>query len=106
MALAINVKVTLDDPFTMVNEEALAQETTQQNCKKGEGGGDTLCNNLKPVISNVYEHSITGSIQVVNVGVNPGILWDNIGYDMVCNVATVFEWCDIAKQGRTLYEIP
>ena len=28
MALAINVKVTLDDPFTIVNEEALAQQTT------------------------------------------------------------------------------
>ena len=34
VALAINVKVTLDDPFAMVNEQALAEETTV-NCPKG-----------------------------------------------------------------------
>ena len=28
IALAINVKVTLDDPFTMVNEKATAETTT------------------------------------------------------------------------------
>ena len=28
VALAINVKVTLEDPFVMVNEQALAEETT------------------------------------------------------------------------------
>ena len=31
IALAINVKVTLDDPFTVISEEAAAQVTTDSN---------------------------------------------------------------------------
>ena len=39
VALAINVKVTLDDPFTMMNEKALAEETTTNGNPSCDSGG-------------------------------------------------------------------
>ena len=36
LALAINIKVTLDDPFVMLSDEAIAQTTTDDESGTGE----------------------------------------------------------------------
>ena len=101
-ALALNIKITLDDPFLMLSGKAVAQTTTYTFTQICKGSNGTLCNNLKPNISTVWKHKITGNITVAAVGVDLGWWYKSIGYDYICQAAQPAEWCDIAKQGRFL----
>ncbi|MBU2903429.1 hypothetical protein KO529_01425 [Arenibacter algicola] len=60
-AIGINIKVTLDDPFEMVNEKALAQETTViiPSCS-------SMCSSFDEVICHYYIEAANGDRMLIS----------------------------------------
>ena len=93
VALAINVKVTLDDPFVLLSEQALAQESSDPNGSNGGSTGRSV-NGLLPGLGTQSYHSCWawrltgGSVGPGGIGVNgeyvPGRNYDCSGWSGYC----------------------
>jgi len=102
LALAINIKVTLDDPFVMLSDEAIAQTTTDDESGTGGSGTTTGTSNGFYSKERCWER---GTYRIVSIS---GTIGGGLSFDAGDILGSQLEadaGCSVSYEAVDQYEI-